>query len=54
MYLDLSIDFGLEHLPSPYQKRTKSYIINTVYKTKDKKVQPVDKADKRGEKPKGQ
>jgi hypothetical protein len=37
-YLDLSTDFNLEYLPSPYRKRTKSYIVNVVYKTKDKKV----------------
>jgi hypothetical protein len=37
-YLDLLIDFDLEYLPSPYQKRTKSYIVNAAYKTKDKKV----------------
>jgi hypothetical protein len=37
-YLDLSIDFNLEYLPSPYRKRTKSYAVNIAYKTKDKKV----------------
>jgi hypothetical protein len=37
-YLDLLIDFDLEHLLSPYQKRTKSYIVNVAYKIKDKKV----------------
>jgi hypothetical protein len=38
VYLDLSTDFNLEHLPSPYWKRIKSYIVNIAYKTKDKKV----------------
>jgi hypothetical protein len=38
VYLDFSIDFNLEHLLSPYWKRTKSYIVNIAYKTKDKKV----------------
>jgi hypothetical protein len=37
-YLDLSTDFDLEYLPNPYWKRTKSYIVNAAYKTKDKKV----------------
>jgi hypothetical protein len=37
-YLDLSTDFDLEYLSSPYRKRTKSYIVNIAYKTKDKKV----------------
>jgi hypothetical protein len=37
-YLDFLIDFDLEHLPSPYRKRTKSYVVNIAYKTKDKKV----------------
>jgi hypothetical protein len=37
-YLDLLIDFDLEYLPNPYWKRTKSYIVNAAYKTKDKKV----------------
>jgi hypothetical protein len=37
-YLDLLTDFNLEYLLSPYQKRTKSYIVNIAYKTKDKKV----------------
>jgi hypothetical protein len=37
-YLDLLIDFDLEYLSSPYWKRTKSYIVNIAYKTKDKKV----------------
>ena len=37
-YLDLSIDFNLKHLPSPYWKRTKSYVVNIAYKIKDKKV----------------
>ena len=37
-YLDLLIDFDLEYLPNPYQKRTKSYAVNAAYKTKDKKV----------------
>jgi hypothetical protein len=52
-YLDLLTDFDLEYLPSPYWKRTKSYVVNVAYKTKDKKVQPVDKADKKGNKPRG-
>jgi hypothetical protein len=38
IYLDLLIDFDLEYLPNPYRKRTKSYIVNIAYKTKDKKV----------------
>jgi hypothetical protein len=38
MYLDLLTDFNLEYLPSPYRKRTKSYVVNTAYKMKDKKV----------------
>jgi hypothetical protein len=38
VYLDLSTDFDLEYLPSPYRKRTKSYTVNIAYKTKDKKV----------------
>ena len=54
MYLDLLIDFNLEYLPNPYWKRTKSYVVNVAYKTKDKKVQPVNKADEKGEKPRGQ
>jgi hypothetical protein len=37
-YLDLLTDFNLEYLPNPYRKRTKSYIVNAAYKTKDKKV----------------
>jgi hypothetical protein len=53
MYLDLLIDFNLEHLLNPYWKRIKSYIINIAYKTKDKKVQLVNKVNKRGKKPKG-
>ena len=53
-YLDLLIDFNLEYLPNPYWKRTKSYAVNIAYKTKDKKVQLVNKANKKGEKPKGQ
>jgi hypothetical protein len=53
-YLDLLTDFNLEYLPSLYWKRTKSYIVNIAYKTKDKKVQPVDKVDKKGDKPRGQ
>ena len=52
-YLDLSTDFNLEYLPSPYRRRTKSYVVNAAYKTKDKKVQPVDKADEKGDKPGG-
>ena len=52
-YLDLSTDFDLEHLPSPYRKRTKSYAVNAAYKTKDKKVQPVNKADEKDKKPGG-
>ena len=54
MYLDLLIDFDLEYLPNPYQKRTKSYAVNIAYKIKDKKVQPVNKADEKGKKPRGQ
>jgi len=38
IYIDFSIDFNSEHLFNPYRKRTKSYIINIVYKIKDKKV----------------
>ena len=53
MYLDLLIDFDLEYLPNPYQKRTKSYIVNVAYKIKNKKVQLVNKADKKGKKPRG-
>jgi hypothetical protein len=52
-YIDFSTDFDSEHLPSPYRKRTKSYIVNAAYKTKDKKVQPVNKADEKGEKLRG-
>ena len=37
-YINFSTDFDLEHLLSPYRKRTKSYVVNTAYKTKDKKV----------------
>ena len=48
--LDLSTDFNLEHLFNPYRKRIKSYIINIVYKTKDKKVQLVNKTDEKDEK----
>jgi hypothetical protein len=51
VYLDLSIDFDFEYLPSPYRKRTKSYAVNVVYKTKDKKVQLVDKVDEVEAKP---
>jgi hypothetical protein len=51
--MDFSTDFDSEHLPSPYRKRTKSYVVNAAYKTKDKKVQPVNKADEKGEKPGG-
>ena len=54
MYLDLLTDFNLEYLPNPYQKRTKSYIVNVAYKTKDKKVQLVNKVDEKGNKPRGQ
>ena len=50
-YLNLLIDFNLEYLPNPYWKRTKSYIVNIAYKTKDKKVQLVNKVDKKGKKP---
>ena len=49
-YIDFSTDFDSEHLLSPYRKRTKSYVVNTAYKIKDKKVQPVNKADEKGEK----
>ena len=54
MYLDLLTDFDLEYLPNPYWKRTKSYIVNAAYKIKDKKVQPINKADKKSKKPRGQ
>ena len=53
MYLNLLIDFNLKYLPNPYQKRTKSYIVNIAYKIKDKKVQLINKADKKSKKPKG-
>jgi hypothetical protein len=53
-YLDFSTDFDLEHLPSPYQSRgVRAYTVNGAYKTKDKKVQPVDQADEEGKKPGG-
>ena len=52
-YIDFSTDFNSEHLLSPYRKRTKSYIVNTAYKIKDKKIQPVNKVDEKGEKLKG-
>ena len=52
-YLDLLTDFDLEYLPNPYWKRIKSYIVNVAYKMKDKKVQPVNKADEKGKKPGG-
>jgi hypothetical protein len=54
IYLDLLIDFDLEYLPNPYWKRTKSYIVNVAYKIKDKKVQPINKVDKKSKKPRGQ
>ena len=52
-YLNFSTDFNLKYLFNPYRKRIKSYIINTAYKTKDKKVQLVNKTDEKGEKPGG-
>ena len=52
-YINFSTDFNSEHLLSLYRKRTKSYIVNIAYKTKDKKVQPVNKADEKDEKLKG-
>ena len=52
-YIDFSTDFNLKHLFSLYRKRIKSYIVNIVYKIKDKKVQPVNKINEKGEKLKG-
>jgi hypothetical protein len=52
-YLNLSTDFDLEHLSNLYRKRTKSYTVNIAYKTKDKKVQPVNKINEKDEKLKG-
>jgi hypothetical protein len=52
-YLNLSTDFDLEYLSNLYRKRTKSYTVNIAYKTKDKKVQPVNKIDEKDEKLKG-
>ena len=54
-YLDFSTDFDAEHLPNPYRTKrtTRTYAVNAAYKTKDKKVQPVNKADDTGKTPGG-
>ena len=41
-------------LKTPYRKRMYYTGINVVYKTKDKKVQPVNEANRVGNVPRGQ
>src|SRR2546430_44724 len=42
-FLDFSTTYEIGRLPCPYRKRrTRYFQVNAAYKTKDKKVQPVD------------
>ncbi len=52
-FLDFLRIFEVERLLSPYRKRPRCFRINVAYKTKDKKVQLVDKADRIGNTPRG-
>ena len=52
-FWEFTTEFDVEKAPCPYRKRTKCVQINAAYKTKDKKVQPVDEADGIGNTPGG-
>ena len=53
-FLDFLTTYKIGRLPCPYRKRrTRCFQVNAAYKTKDKKVQPVDEADRVGNTPRG-